>query len=90
MWKELSTEFVVHFSMEKCPMLIGIMRQSARDENWLSSIDYECTLLQQDDTLTRIQVKSSLETLLCELIYFKEECNDNEKILVSLCYFFFS
>jgi hypothetical protein len=80
----LSTEFFADFSVEKCPMFIGIMRRSANNKDWLSPIEYECTLLQQSDTLTCNEMKSSHERLLNELICFKEKCDDNEKLLVSV------
>ncbi len=82
-WEALSTEFFVNFSMEQCPMLIGIMRRSTEGKGWLSPFDYQCTILQQGNTLARTQVESSGERLLNELIIFKEQCDENEKVLVS-------
>jgi len=86
-WMNLSTQFTADFSERQCPMLIGIMRRSTGEKGWLSTFDYECTLLQQGDTLTRTGVKSSRERLLSELISFKEQCDENEQTLVSLCNF---
>jgi hypothetical protein len=67
-------------SIEQCPMLIGITRRSAREKDWLS--EYQFKVLLKGDT-TCIQGKSSRETVLNELVNFKEEFDDNEQILVS-------
>ncbi len=69
-------------------MLIGIMRRSTGKKGWLSTFDYECTLLQQGDTLIRTGMKSDHVRLYNELIDFKEQCEENEKNLVSGCYSF--
>jgi len=84
----LSTEFSPDFSENQCPMLIGIMRRSTGKKGWLSTFDYECTLLQQGDTLIRTGIKSTRARLVSELIGFKEQCDENEKDLVSGCYSF--
>jgi hypothetical protein len=69
-------------------MLIGIMRRSTGKKGWLSTFDYECTLLQQGDTLIRTGMKSDHVRLYNELIDLKEQCEENEKNLVSGCYSF--
>ncbi|CAF1303550.1 unnamed protein product [Rotaria sordida] len=46
--------------------------------------EYEVKLLLNGDTLTRTQERSTYETLLRELIIFKEEFDDNEQALLSL------
>ncbi|CAF1373870.1 unnamed protein product [Rotaria sordida] len=46
--------------------------------------EYEVKLLFNGDTLTRTQERSTYETLLRELIIFKEEFDDNEQALVGL------
>jgi hypothetical protein len=69
--------------MEQYPLLIGIMRRPAGIKGWSSPSDYECTLLHQGDTLTRIRMESDRERLLNELIIFKKQCDDNEQTLVS-------
>ncbi|CAF1354839.1 unnamed protein product [Rotaria sordida] len=45
--------------------------------------EYEVKLLLNGDTLTRTQERSTYETLLRELIIFKEEFDDNEQALIS-------
>ncbi|CAF3689426.1 unnamed protein product [Rotaria sordida] len=45
--------------------------------------EYEVKLLFNGDTLTRTQERSTYETLLRELIIFKEEFDDNEQALIS-------
>jgi len=67
-------------------MLIGIMRRSTEKKGCLSTFDYECTLLQQGDTLISTGVKSDRGRLFSELIVFKEEFDENEQYLVSICY----
>jgi len=86
--KNFSTQFSTDFSVEECPMLIGIMHRSTVDNDWLSSIDYKCTLLQQGDTLSCIELKTNCERLLNELIVFKEQFDENEQNLVSDYHFF--
>ncbi|CAF1375738.1 unnamed protein product [Adineta ricciae] len=68
---------------DKFPMLIGIMRESPRLHRWSSLSEYEFKTLSTSDTLTRISCQLSRETLLQELIVFKEECDEREKRLSS-------
>ncbi|CAF3792056.1 unnamed protein product [Rotaria sordida] len=83
-WSEMfSIEFLNVSIAEQCPMLIGIMRRSARTKDWSLTGEYEVKLLLNGDTLTRTQERSTYETLLRELIIFKEEFDDNEQALIS-------
>jgi hypothetical protein len=71
-------------------MLIGIMRRSAGEDGWAS--EYEFKILLKCATITRTREISTNETLLRELIIFKEKHDENEQNLVSLWYvihFFF-
>lgn len=84
-WENLfSTPFDDTFSLQQCPLLIGIMRSSDPEKCWSSISEYEFTLLLKNDTIIRTNAKSTRETLLCELIIFKEKCDENEQILVSI------
>ncbi len=84
-WREIFfTEFFNVSIAEQCPMLIGIMRRSAGARDWsLTSYEYEVEILLNGDTLTRTQEKLTCESLLRELINFKEEFDENEQALVS-------
>jgi hypothetical protein len=70
-------------------MLIGIIRRSAEEKDWVFTSEYKFKTLLERDTLTRTLEKSTRETLLRELIMFKEKCDDNEQTLVSFDYFSF-
>lgn len=61
------------FSKEQCPMLIGIRRQSK----------YEFIPLLKDDVLIHTSKKFNVESILNELILFKEEFDEIEQALVS-------
>jgi hypothetical protein len=63
-------------------MLIGIMRRSTGETGWAFPSEYEFQTLLECDTLSRTQEKSTRETLLRELIVFKEKYDDNEQELV--------
>jgi hypothetical protein len=78
-WNNFSGQISIDFSVEKCPMLIGIMRPSTEAKESLSTFDYKCILLQQGDILTRTRVKSNRERLLSELIDFKKQFDENEE-----------
>ncbi|CAF1061974.1 unnamed protein product [Rotaria sordida] len=81
-WREVfSTEFLNISLAEQCPMLIGIMRRSARAKDWSLTSEYEVKILLNGDTLTCTQEKLTRETLLGELINLKEEFDENEQIL---------
>jgi hypothetical protein len=66
-------------------MLIGIMRQS-RDDDAALEPSYECKVLLIGVGLVRTVERLTLETLLNQLLAFKEECDENEQNLVSICY----
>ncbi|CAF1376189.1 unnamed protein product [Adineta ricciae] len=79
-WLELfsSTPLDGYF-VDKFPMLIGIMRENPRLQRWSSLSEYEFKTLSTRDTLTRISCQLTRETLLQELIIFKEEFDEREK-----------
>jgi hypothetical protein len=84
-WEQtFSSPLFNDISVEKCPMIVGLTRQSSGEKCWSSSSDYQFTSLLKGDTLTRTQEKSICETLLSELISFKEECDTIEQNLVSV------
>jgi hypothetical protein len=59
-------------------MLIGVMRRSSRE------FQYELKVLLQGDTLMDTQQKLNLETLVNQLIGFKESFDVNEQSLVGI------
>jgi hypothetical protein len=86
-WEELfSTRFDDNFSIEQCPMLIGITRSTDAEKCWSSISEYEFTTLLKSDTITSTNEKVTRETLVRELIIFKEKCDKNEKVLVSVVF----
>ncbi|CAF1040550.1 unnamed protein product [Adineta steineri] len=83
-WEEMfPTHGSCSFSMEQCPMFIGIMRRSARNKHWSKSSEYEFTSLIKDNVLIGADVKTAREILLHELMDFKEKHDENEQTLVS-------
>ncbi|CAF4206823.1 unnamed protein product, partial [Adineta steineri] len=66
--KTFSTPLFNDFSIEKCPMLIGITRRSTEIKCWTPTSKYQFTSLLKGDTLIRSQEKSIMKTLLSELI----------------------
>ncbi len=80
-WKEL---FSSEISFDQCPMLIGIMRSADMKKSWSIKSRYQFTLLLENDQLTRTQMKLTRERLLNELMTFKEQCDQNEQLLVNL------
>ncbi len=84
-WKEyFSEELLIDFSMDQCPMLIGIMRQISMENN--SFLKYQSEVLLSDDVLLRTNEQLDPEKLVDQLIVFKEEFNKNEKYLVNIYY----
>ncbi|CAF1450233.1 unnamed protein product [Rotaria sordida] len=71
----------IDFSLEQCPMLIGIMRESLYKKDSSSTSEYEFTVLFKNETLTSTEETFSLKSILNELSIFKEECDDNEQAL---------
>lgn len=77
-WNEIFPQLSgIKFSMEECPMLIGIRRQ-------FSSLEYEVRILLIHDVLQPDGEELDLDNLLFKLITFKEEFDTNKKLLVSL------
>jgi hypothetical protein len=90
-----STQLSDILSVKQCPILIGVVRRSPGEEDWLLISEYEFKLLFKDYTLVLTEEKLTRETFLRVLIIFKEECDDNEQLLVSVvhislsfCYYF--
>ncbi|CAF1229144.1 unnamed protein product [Adineta steineri] len=80
MWKKIFSNPLLNIhDTEQCPMLIGIMRRSAKDKYWASKSEYQFKVLLKGDTLMCTQQKSNRERLLNELAIFKEECDRNEQ-----------
>jgi hypothetical protein len=78
-WGEMfNSEFFNDFSAIQYPMLIGVMRRSSRE------FQYELKVLLQGDTLMDTQQKLNLETLVNQLIGFKESFDVNEQSLVGI------
>ncbi|CAF1075507.1 unnamed protein product [Adineta steineri] len=63
-----STPLFNDFSVEKCPMLIGITRRPTEIKSWIPTSKYQFTSLLKGHTLIRSQEKSIMKTLLSELI----------------------
>jgi hypothetical protein len=84
-WEEyFPEEPLVDFSMDQCPMLIGVRRKISMTGN--SLLKYESEVLLMDDTLVRTNEEFDPEILLYQLIVFKEEFVKNEKYFVNICY----
>ena len=64
------------------------MRRSVGERRWLSTSEYELESLLERDKLTRTIEITTCETVLRELIIFKETCDDSEQTLVSSHYYF--
>ncbi len=67
-------------------MLIGVMRRIPMENDSSSSLEYEANEILIDDVLVSTDEQLNLETLLCQLIVFKEEFDKNEEYLVSFSY----
>ncbi|CAF4235698.1 unnamed protein product, partial [Adineta steineri] len=74
-----STPLFNDFSVEKCPMLIGITRRPTEIKSWIPTSKYQFTSLLKGHTLIRSQEKSIMKTLLSELSTFKDECDNIEQ-----------
>ncbi|CAF0958338.1 unnamed protein product [Adineta steineri] len=78
-WEELfNSKFVEEFSIDDCPLLIGITRQFEYKTGELDITEYECKALFKDDTLTRSQMIMNFEGLLEVLDNFKNRFSKNE------------
>jgi len=81
-----SDEFVINFSMEECPMLIGILRRPSQEDEPFVEPSYEFEILLMGDRLVRSSEQLNLESLFDQLIVFKEEFDENEENYVSIYY----
>ena len=64
-------------------MLIGIMRRSKAESSWIYPLDYDFQVLFKAGQIVRTEENVTQETVLRELIVFKEKYEENEKDLVS-------
>jgi hypothetical protein len=70
-WEEIfSTKFFDDFSIEQCPLLIGIMRLFENKTNELIKFEYQFKSLLKYDMLTRTYKTVNREILLNELDFF--------------------
>jgi hypothetical protein len=84
-WKEnFSEKSLIDFSMDQCPMLIGIVRQISMENN--SLIKYQSEILLMNDVLVLTNEEFDPEILLYQLIIFKQEFDKNERYLVNICH----
>jgi len=82
-WKEnFPKESFINFSMDQCPMLIGILRLPSNENGSFLKPLYEPNILLLGDVLVRTNERLDLESLLYQLIVFKEQFNKNEQYLV--------
>lgn len=65
-------------------MLIGMIRPMADESHSISALDYECQVLVQDRKILRTEEDLTRETVLRELMIFKENHEKIERILVSM------
>jgi len=72
--------------MDQCPMLIGIMQRSPRENDPFLESKYEYKELLKGNSLIHTRRELNLETLFDQLVTFKEEFDENEQYLVSICY----
>ncbi len=73
---------MIDFSMDQCPMLIGIGRQISLGQK--SFFTYQPEVLLTGDTAVRTNEEFDPEILLSQLITFKQEFDKNEKYFVSI------
>ncbi|CAF4255601.1 unnamed protein product, partial [Adineta steineri] len=66
------SEALRDFAMEKCPMLIGVMRSCGEEKDGLFINEYQSKTLLQNATIT-------LGELKYKLVIFKKECDTNEQ-----------
>lgn len=71
------------YFVQRCPTLIGIMRQSTEELGWLSTSGYEFKLLLESGEIMRTHENATHETVFNELTIFKTEFEKNEQVLVS-------
>ncbi|UJR07055.1 hypothetical protein I4U23_011343 [Adineta vaga] len=81
-WEDIfSTRFSDEFSIEECPLLIGIMRLCKYNINGIIASEYQFKALVKGNILIRTGIKIDHENLFNELNHFKDECDNNEKHL---------
>lgn len=82
-WLEYSLDSsMIDYSINQCPILIGVMRTFTMNNDSLYT--YETELLLVEDVLVRTNEEYELELLLYQLILFREEFIKNERYLVSM------
>ncbi|UJR19866.1 hypothetical protein I4U23_022999 [Adineta vaga] len=80
-------EAFIDYSINKYPMLIGVMRMCVEeDEMGVLNDDYQFKVLVQGDESIRTHQRITRESLQDELVIFKEECDVNEQALVGFLY----
>jgi hypothetical protein len=83
-WKEIfPIPLISIYIVQRCPLLIGILRRSEDESIVPMNWNYEFKSLLEGDTLMHIQKKLNCETLLQELVSFKQEFDKNQHTLVS-------
>ncbi|CAF3501203.1 unnamed protein product [Rotaria sp. Silwood1] len=81
-WKEtFSTQFIDKFFIEKCPLLIGIMRLFEYERDELTASEYQFETFVKGNTLVRTKMTVNCDNLCNELNIFKEKCDKNEQNL---------
>jgi hypothetical protein len=84
-WEEyVSEESSIDFSMDQCPMLIGIGRQISLGQK--SFFKYQSEVLLVNDVLVRTNEKFDPDIFWGQLITFNKEFEKNERYLVSICH----
>ena len=83
MWKEIfSTELLLDFSMERCPMFIGITRRLASNQHWYRKSPYVFEEMIEHDIVVRTDYTVLRAILYRKLLDFKDEFHKNEQDLV--------
>ena len=60
MWDDIFFNKLLNIVCEgQCPMLIGIVRRSAKEKDWTSKSEYQFKVLLKGDILIRTQEKSN-------------------------------
>ncbi len=79
-------EPIIDFSIDQCPMLIGVMRGILITYDSFSPSQYIPEILLLENVLVCNDEELNLEALFYQLIVFKQEFDKNEKYLVSFFY----
>ncbi|CAF1343882.1 unnamed protein product [Adineta ricciae] len=81
-WKEIfSTELLPDFSMERCPMFIGIKRRLASNQHWYRESQYVFEEMIEHDIVIRTDYTVLRGILYRKLFDFKDEFDKNEQDL---------